>query len=161
MDMLDRLKSFFGVADPDERLGAAAGEDALAAAAAGLLVEAARLDADFAESERQAIRTVLVRDLHVDPGDADQLIAAAAADDGSLYGVTRTIREHLPPEDRYRILEMLWEVAYADGVLDHYEANLARRVAGLLYVTDQDSGAARQRVIERLGLSDDEETQPE
>jgi uncharacterized tellurite resistance protein B-like protein len=41
---------------------------------------------------------------------------------------------------------MLWEVAYADGNVDDYEANLVRRVAGLLYVPDRDSGAARKRV---------------
>jgi uncharacterized tellurite resistance protein B-like protein len=45
---------------------------------------------------------------------------------------------------------MLWEVAYADGVVHPYESNLVRRVAGLLYVTDHDSGAARKRVVERL-----------
>jgi uncharacterized tellurite resistance protein B-like protein len=42
-------------------------------------------------------------------------------------------------------------VAYADGSLHPYEGNLLRRVAGLLYVTDQESGAARKRVVERYG----------
>jgi uncharacterized tellurite resistance protein B-like protein len=50
---------------------------------------------------------------------------------------------------------MLWEVAYADGRLHHMESSLIRRVAGLLYVPDQDSGAARRRVRERLGLGPD------
>ncbi len=44
----------------------------------------------------------------------------------------------------------MWEVVYADGVLDDYEANLLRRVAGLIYVPDRQSGEARQRVINRL-----------
>jgi uncharacterized tellurite resistance protein B-like protein len=47
---------------------------------------------------------------------------------------------------------MLWEVAYADGVLDPYEDALIRKVAGLVYVTDQERGFARKRVRERLGL---------
>jgi uncharacterized tellurite resistance protein B-like protein len=46
----------------------------------------------------------------------------------------------------------MWEVVYADGVLDDYEANLLRRVAGLIYVPDRQSGEARQRVINRLGI---------
>ena len=48
---------------------------------------------------------------------------------------------------------MLWEVAYADGELHDYEANLMRRVTGLLFVSDQESGEARKRALERLGLS--------
>jgi uncharacterized tellurite resistance protein B-like protein len=47
---------------------------------------------------------------------------------------------------------MLWEVAYADGVLDEYEDSLLRRVSGLIYVPDPERGMARQRVLERLGL---------
>jgi len=47
----------------------------------------------------------------------------------------------------------MWEVVYADGVLDDYEANLLRRVAGLIYVPDRESGQARQRVIARLGIT--------
>jgi uncharacterized tellurite resistance protein B-like protein len=49
---------------------------------------------------------------------------------------------------------MLWEVAYADGVLDEYEDSLLRRVGGLIYVPDRERGMARQRVLRRLGLDD-------
>ncbi len=48
------------------------------------------------------------------------------------------------------LMEMLWEVAYADGELHHLEANLMRRLAGLLQVPDRDSGAARKRALKRL-----------
>jgi uncharacterized tellurite resistance protein B-like protein len=48
---------------------------------------------------------------------------------------------------------MLWEVVYADGVEHPYESSLMRRVTGLLHVSDQQSGAARQRVLERLRQS--------
>jgi len=50
---------------------------------------------------------------------------------------------------------MLWEVAYADGQLHDYESNLVRRIAGLLYVPDHESGTARRRAMAKLGLSDD------
>jgi uncharacterized tellurite resistance protein B-like protein len=50
------------------------------------------------------------------------------------------------------IIEMLWEVVYADGVLHDYEANLLRRIGGLIYVSDRDRGAARKRVMKRLGI---------
>ena len=57
------------------------------------------------------------------------------------------------PEERIALIEMLWEVAYADGELHDYEASLIRRITGLLYVSDRDSGEARKRVRARLGLS--------
>ena len=47
---------------------------------------------------------------------------------------------------------MLWEVVYADGELHDYEASLLRRIAGLLYVPDRESGEARKRVLARLGV---------
>jgi len=50
------------------------------------------------------------------------------------------------------LIEMLWEVAYADRVLDEYEDSLLRRVGGLIYVPDRERATARQRVLKRLGL---------
>ncbi len=55
--------------------------------------------------------------------------------------------------ERIELIEMLWEVAYADGVVHDYEHNLLRRIAGLIYVTDRDRGLARNRVLARLGLA--------
>ncbi|HJO87881.1 MAG TPA: TerB family tellurite resistance protein [Rhodospirillales bacterium] len=50
------------------------------------------------------------------------------------------------------MIEMLWEVAYADGNVDHFEANLISRIAGLIYVNDRGRGDAKKRVIARLGI---------
>ena len=63
---------------------------------------------------------------------------------------TRVIKDVYPLEERTQVIEMLWEVVYADGVLHDYEANLMRRVGGLLYVSDRDQGAARKRVLDRI-----------
>jgi len=52
-------------------------------------------------------------------------------------------------------VEMLWEVAYADGVLHEFEAQLMRRLAGLMFVDDRDSGLARKRTLDKLGLASD------
>ena len=49
------------------------------------------------------------------------------------------------------LLELLWQIVLSDGVVDDYEANLMRRVAGLIYVTDQQSGAARKKAQAALG----------
>ena len=67
-----------------------------------------------------------------------------------LYPFTRLAVERMDPQQRIGLIEMLWEVAYADGVLDPEEDALLRRVAGLIYVSDADRVATRLRVTERL-----------
>ncbi|MCW5698464.1 MAG: TerB family tellurite resistance protein [Rhodospirillales bacterium] len=152
--MLDRIKALFnapGVRDVPRQRKA---DNELHLAAAALMVEAAGLDGDFDDNERQSIRAALQDKFGLEPAAADELIGeaeAAAADSIQLYGFSRTIKDHLEPEERVKIIEMLWQVAYADGELHDYEANLVRRVAGLIYVPDQESGAARKRVLERIG----------
>jgi uncharacterized tellurite resistance protein B-like protein len=125
-------------------------------AAAALMVEAARLDGTFGDGERQLIKRLLEERFHLPPALAAALLEQAersASQSVAWQGFTRAIKDALPPEQRGMILEMLWEVAYADGELHDYEASLLRRVAGLLYVSDRESGEARQRVLARLGLS--------
>ena len=76
-----------------------------------------------------------------------------------LYGFARTVKDNLEYEARLELMQMLWEVVYADGQLDDFEANLVRRISGLLYVTDQDSGRARKAALEQLGLDLENPTQ--
>jgi uncharacterized tellurite resistance protein B-like protein len=55
----------------------------------------------------------------------------------------------MSPEERVELIEMLWGVAYADGVLDPEEDLLVRRIAGLIHVDDRERVLARQRVLAR------------
>ena len=119
------------------------------------MVEAARLDGSFSERERAHIQRLLVDRFRLTPWLAGELLARAersATESVAWQGFTRTIKDALPAEERIGVIEMLWEVAYADGELHDYEASLLRRVAGLLYVGDRESGDARLRVLARLGL---------
>jgi uncharacterized tellurite resistance protein B-like protein len=68
-----------------------------------------------------------------------------------FYTFTRTVKDAFEHEDRVEFMQMLWEVAYADGVLHDHEANLMRRVTGLMHVTDRESGEARKRALRQLG----------
>lgn len=152
--MLNSLKSLlFG--SGEDAVGAGKHDAAgLHRAAAGLLVEAALLDGHFHDAERSRIADLLRKRFGLSGPDADSLIAtaeAAAADNVEIYTITRVVGDHFDPAERVRMIEMLWEVVYADGELDDYESNMMRRVAGLLYVTDQESGAARKRVLARSG----------
>ena len=156
--MLAHVKAF--LQDRKGRARAADGrhsDEELRLAAAALLIEAARLDGQFDPKERTRVAEVLQTRFRLDAAEVTSLIdAAASAVDGSveIYGFTRMIKQNFDHDERVRLVEMLWEVAYADGELHPFEANLLRRVSGLLYVTDQESGAARKRVMSRLGSID-------
>ncbi|MEX0693001.1 MAG: TerB family tellurite resistance protein [Rhodospirillales bacterium] len=131
------------------------GEAGLAAAAVAVFVEAALLDGQFDQNERNVIEAILVDRFGLSTDDANTLIEEAISqteDANRVYAATRTIREAFTDAERIDVLEMLWEVAYADGTLHDFEANLVRRIAGLLYVRDRDSGMARKRALKRLGL---------
>jgi uncharacterized tellurite resistance protein B-like protein len=148
--MLDRLLKLLTTPEAEP-----APQDDLQVAVAVLLVEAARMDATFDEKERAAILRLLAQRFALSAEAAQQLIALAeskAERSNQLYPFTRLAVERMDDEHRIGLIEMLWEVAYADGVLDADEDALIRRVAGLIYVSDQDRGAARQRVLGRLGL---------
>ena len=129
--------------------------DELALAAIALMLEAAHLDEDFGAPERAEIRALVAKRFELTPEHTDRLLAEAEAmiaDSHQLYGFTRVLKDQLSYEERVEFMEMLWQVSYADGQLHDYEANLMRRVAGLLYVEDRDSGAARKRALRRLAM---------
>lgn len=156
--MINRIRELFArTLDTQPSTQASHNHGELEIAACALLVEAASLDGDFTQQERDTIRRILCQHMHLNNDEADTLISAAASRQESsnqLLEFTRTIKNEYSPEERVEIIEMLWEVAYADGVLHDYEANLLRRIGGLIYVSDRERGAARRRVTARLGLTD-------
>jgi len=130
-------------------------ENELRLATAALLVEAAVMDGSFDDDERRVIETILQDRFALGEQEVQDLVASAekTVDDSSqLYAFTRIIKDRVPHEERTEIIGMLWEVAYADGELHDYEANLVRRVSGLINVPDRESGAARKQAMQRLGL---------
>ena len=152
--MFSKIKAFLNDSLPATS-GSNAEDEGLAAAAVAVLVEAAMLDGDFDAAERATILAILVDRFCLSTDDANALIEEAVAQPESanrVYAATRKIRDAFSDAERIDVMEMLWEVAYADGKLHDFEANLVRRVAGLLYVRDRDSGQARKRVLQRLGL---------
>lgn len=129
--------------------------DALEVAVAAVLVEAASLDDRFDEAERRSIEQILAGRFGMTPGSARRLLeeaAHAAAASVQLHGFLRRIRGAFGPAERVGLIEMLWEVAYADGVLDPREDAMIRRIAGLVDVEDRDRIEARRRVRARLGI---------
>lgn len=155
--MINRVKALFV-----ERRGAPQAREAghsheeLRIAAAALMVEAAQLDDNFDAQERDKIRELVAERFELGAEESDSLIEAAearVAESSQLHGFTRVIKAKFSLEERIDLMEMLWEVVYADGELHHYEANLMRRLAGLLHVSDRDVGAARKRAQARIESS--------
>jgi uncharacterized tellurite resistance protein B-like protein len=117
-----------------------------------LLLEAARQDDQFDARERATIESLLTGRFALSNAECASLMAAAearASQMTQLHGHTSHIAEAMAPNDRIHLIEMLWDVAYADGVLDPEEDLLIRRIAGLVYVSDRDRVLARQRVLAR------------
>ncbi len=152
--MFDRLRAWLEEEQPQ-----LSGSDELQLAVAALMIEAARVDDAFGEAERDTIRRLLARRFGLNAEEARALEAVAerrAERSAQLFGFIRTINERVPRERRAELIEMLWEVAYADGALDPLEDTLLRRIGGMIDVPDPERGAARLRVAKRLGLAEEE-----
>jgi uncharacterized tellurite resistance protein B-like protein len=148
--MIERLLNFLSGEDaPEIRSGA----DDLHLAVAALLIEAARMDEHFEATERETIERLLAQRFDLSADAVAALVTAAEEkirDATQYFPFTREILKQLTTEQRVEIIEMLWEVAYADGVLDAHEDMLLRQIAGLIHVPDRDRGLARQRALAKL-----------
>lgn len=152
--MLQRIKQALFSNDATKKTVVPAQSD-LKLASAALLVEAAVMDGQFDDVERTTIQKLLQNRFELSESETKELIsdAEAAVDQSNeLFTLTRTIKNEFEHDERVNMIEMLWEVVYADGELDDYEANLVRRLNGLLHVSDRESGEARKRVLAKLGL---------
>lgn len=129
--------------------------DALRIAVAVLLLEAAWRDDQFDPRERAVIERLLTEKFALTENECAQLMALGEQTVSRMVQIhpyTHAVFERMDPEERIQLIEMLWEVVYADGVLDPEEDALIRRIGGLIYITDRDRMLARKRVLERLGL---------
>jgi len=151
--MIDRLRRLvLGAGSVAEKPDAGAGND-FEMAAAALLVEAASIDGNFDEAEYETIARLLAERFDLSPDGVSTLIEeahAAAEQSVELFSFARRVKAGFGHEERVTMIEMLWEVVYADGIVHDYEANLVRRITGLLHVTDRESGDARKRVVAKL-----------
>lgn len=149
--MLNKVLALF--VRPGGPAAAALAEPRLAVAA--LLVEAALMHEGFSEVERSTIEGLLADRFGLDAAETRDLVEKAKGEaEGSaqIFGFTRQVVQGFNESERIELVEMLWEVAYADGTLDAHEDSLLRRVAGLIHVSDRARGDARLRALRRLGL---------
>jgi len=150
--MIEKLKKLLA---SREDVNIRADDESLKLASAALLLEAACMDGHADDVEITTVINLLGDHFDLSASEASELVdagRAVLANSVELYGFTRTIKDSFNHEDRVRMIEMLWKVVYADGILHDFEANLVRRICGLIYVSDRESGDARKRVLEGLDL---------
>ena len=127
----------------------------LAATVAELLVEAGLADGDLGTEEEALIAHVIAEQYDLPDAEVAELLHAAidASDERiELHGLTSKLRAECDYEDRIDVLMMVWMIVLSDAVVDKIESQLMRRLAGLLYVSDVDSGRAQKTARARLGL---------
>jgi uncharacterized tellurite resistance protein B-like protein len=125
-------------------------------AAAALLVHAAAIDGRIADIEQDTLRDTLQHRFELDASATDELVAVATEAEREavdLYRFTRVLNRTFDEKERSRIVEMIWEVVYADGVVGEFEDNLVWRAADLLGISQHERIALRQRVAERRDAS--------
>jgi len=111
---------------------------ALRLATAVLMVDVARADHVFQESEFDRVLKLIEVHFGLSPEEAAELVNVAGdkADEiVSVHEFTQLLHEHLDENEKARIIALLWQVAYADGQLDKYEDSLVLKISDLLYVS--------------------------
>ena len=147
--MLADIKHFFAELTGGNKSQDAFAETDYRRAAAALLVHVATLDGELDDGKRRALHDILETRFSLDAGATDELIAAAEADDREavdFYHFTSLLMRALDESGRLRVVEMLWQIVYADGVVSEFEANVMWRLGDLLCVSDRERIALRERV---------------
>ena len=126
-------------------------------AAAALLVHAAAIDGSISEVEREKLHAVIKRRFDLDEATTDELLAEATEAEHEaidLYHFTSLLNRSLDEDGRRRVVEMMWEIAYADGRVGEFENNLIWRAADLLGISSRDRIELGQRVADGHGTGE-------
>ena len=115
-----------------------------------LLLEACQIDGDTGKIELEYIKKLLINKFNFTQDQAEKnLIEALEKSDEriEIFSQIKVILNEMNHEERIDVVEMMWGVILSDGVVDDFEANLMRRMNGLLYVSGEESALAKQRAL--------------
>jgi uncharacterized tellurite resistance protein B-like protein len=151
--MLDGLRQFIAdVVSPEAPHGRAFDDHDYRLAATALLIHVVSLDGEPSANERRKLHGLIESRFGLDPGTADRLIASATRVEGDavdLYHFTSVIMRQADDAGRLKIVEMMWEIAYADGAVTEFEDNVVWRAADLLGVSSRDRIELKRQVAAR------------
>lgn len=106
-----------------------------------LLLETSMADDLLDESEIKTLKATLINDFKLEETEIDELIEISKKnvdDSTSLYDFTRDINDNFESEERIKLIESMWKIAYADGNIDKFEEHIIRKVSNLIYVSHSD-----------------------
>src|ERR1700722_6172864 len=156
--MFESFKSFISEFVDGDKHPSQFADDDYRLAAAALLVHAATIDGEMSQSEGDKLRALLKKNFTLDDAATAELIEKATAverESVDLYIFNHQLNRSLNEAGRARIIEMMWEIVYADGRRDELEDNLLWRAADLLGVSPQERIALRRRISgEDIGTED-------
>ena len=115
-----------------------------------LLLEACQIDGNTGKIELEFIKKLLINKFNFTPDQAEKnLIEALEKSDKriEIFSQIKIILNEMNHEERIDVIEMMWGVILSDGIVDDFEANLMRRMNGLLYVSGEESALAKQRAL--------------
>jgi len=147
--MLDSLKNFISELSGGDKHPARFEENDYRLAAAALLIHASTIDGTMTDDERSKLRAVLKSRFSLNDAATDELIDVSTLAENEavdLYRFTSLLNRSLDEPGRLGIVEMMWEVVFADGRVNEFEDNLMWRAADLLGVSSRDRIALRRRV---------------
>ena len=151
--MLDGLRQFIAdVVSPTAHQDRSFDDTGYRLAATALLIHVISIDGEPTEVEKRKLHSLIERRFGLDRGTADQLIASATLVEGEavdLYHFTSVIMRSVDEAGRLRIVEMMWELVYADGQVSEFEDNVVWRAADLLGVSSRDRIDLKHRVAGR------------
>lgn len=153
MSLWNKLKDLVDGVDADASRAGNLQEEELRLSAGALLVTAGTIDGNFDASEKRKVKTLLQTRFDLEPKEVRQIFEDSEIrerDAVDLYRFTSVLCRQLDQDGRKRIVEMLWEVVMADGVVDEFESNLVWRVAELIGVSTRDRVILRKKVEERV-----------
>ena len=156
MGLWTKFKDFADRIGREEQPARNLREEELRLAAAALLVRASVIDGKIDVSERRKLKTLLQERFDLGGEEARLLLVDAVVREHEsidLYRFTSVLCRELDQDGRKRIVEMLWEVVMADGVIHEFESNLVWRTAELLGVSTRDRMNLRQAVAARVGFT--------
>ena len=151
--MLDGLRQFIAdVVSPHAQTDRTFDDNGYQLAATALLIHVISLDGQPSEVEKQKLHSLIESRFGLDRGTADHLIASATLVEGEavdLYHFTSVIMRTVDDAGRLRIVEMMWELVFADGEVTEFEDNVVWRAADLLSVSSRDRLELKHQVAAR------------
>ena len=148
--MLDGLRQFIAdVVSPHAHDDRQFDDTGYRLAATALLIHVISLDGEPSEVEKRKLHGLIESSFGLDTGTADRLIASAMLVEGEavdLYHFTSVIMRSVDEAGRLRIVEMMWELVYADGDVTEFEDNVVWRAADLLGISSRDRIELKHRV---------------